>query len=118
VVALEWLGNVRAPGVGNLAPHGKKGELHQRYRKGMEEQLATSGLVVNASVRWNTWSLQLALAQRQESEGVLNPDEVARTLPLLHINGLSCYDFTLPEAIAAGPHRLRTLTNWEAALNE
>lgn len=65
--------------------------------------------------------LQQALEQRQETERVLNPDDVARLSPLLHehINMLSRYDFTLPEAIAAGQLRsLRILTNWEASLNE
>jgi len=65
--------------------------------------------------------LQQALEQRQETERVLNPDDVARLSPLLHehVNMLSRYDFTLPEAIAAGQLRsLRILTNWEASLNE
>ena len=34
--------------------HGKKGELCQRYREGMEDQLGALGLVVNALVLWNT----------------------------------------------------------------
>ena len=65
--------------------------------------------------------LQQALEQRQETEGVLNPDDVARLSPLLHehVNMLGRYVFTLPEAIAAGQLRsLRTLINWEASLNE
>ena len=52
---------------------------------------------------------------------MLNPDDVARLSPLLHehVNMLGRYDFTLPEATAAGQLRsLRTLTNWEASLNE
>ncbi|TGD77654.1 hypothetical protein [Hymenobacter wooponensis] len=65
--------------------------------------------------------LAAALAQRQETEGVLSLDEVARLSPLLHeyVNMLGCYGFTLAEAIAAGQLRLvRTLTNREASLNE
>ena len=87
----------------------------------MEDQLGALELVVNALVLWNTRYLQQALEQRQETEGVLNPDDMARLSPLLHeyVNMLGHYDFTLPEAIAAGQLRsLRTLTNWEASLNE
>ena len=65
--------------------------------------------------------MQQALEQRQETEGVLDPDDVARLSPLLHehVNMLGRYDFTLPEATAAGQLRsLRTLPNWEASLNK
>lgn len=101
--------------------HGKKGELRQRYRDGMEDQLGALGLVVNALVLWNTRYLQQALEQWQGTENVLNPDDVTRLSPLLyeHVNMLGRYDFTLPEAIAAGQLRpLRTLTTWEASLSE
>ena len=56
--------------------------------------------------------MQQALEQRQEIEGVVNPDDVARLSPLLHehVNTLGRYDFTL--------RSLRTLTDWEASLNE
>ena len=101
--------------------HGKKGELRQRYREGMEDQLSALGLVVNAVVLWNTRYLQQALEQWQETEGIPNPDDVARLSPLLHdhVNVLGRYDFTSPENIAAGQLRpLRTLTNWETSLSE
>lgn len=70
---------------------------------------------------WNTRYLQQVLEQRQATEGVLNPHEVACLSPLLpeQVNRLGRYDFTLPEAITAGQLRsLRTLPNWEASLNE
>jgi TnpA family transposase len=101
--------------------HGKKGELRQRYREGMEDQLGALGLVVNALVLWNTRYLQHALEQWQETEEVLHPADVARLSPLLHehVNMLGRYDFTLPEDIAAGQIRpLRALTSWEASLGE
>ena len=101
--------------------HGKKGELRQRYREGMEDQLGALGLVVNALVLWNTRYLQQALEQWQEMGEHLNPDDVARLSPLLHehVNMLGRYDFTLPEAVVAGQLRpLRTLTPWEASLSE
>src|SRR5450631_2810669 len=34
--------------------HGSKGELYQRYREGMEDQLGALGLVLNCIVLWNT----------------------------------------------------------------
>jgi hypothetical protein len=87
----------------------------------MEDQLGALELVVNALVLWNTHYLQQALEQGQATGGVLNPDEVARLSPLWHehVDMMGRYDFTLPEAIAAGQLRsLRTLTNCEASLNE
>jgi hypothetical protein len=55
----------------------------------------------------DTCYLQQALAQGQETEGVLNPDEVARLSPLLHeqVNRVGRYAFILPEAVAAGQLR-------------
>lgn len=88
--------------------HGKKGELSQRYREGMEDQLGALGLAVNALVLWNTRYLQYALERWQQTEGVLDPDDVARLSPLLHehVNMLGRYDFSLPEDIAASEMRL------------
>ncbi len=45
--------------------HSKKGELRQRYREGMEDQLGALGLVVNALELWNTRYLQQALEYQQ-----------------------------------------------------
>lgn len=87
----------------------------------MEDQLGAPGLVVNALVLRNTRYLQQALEQWQETEEPLNPEDVARLPPLphKHVNMLGRYDFTLPEAIAAGQLRLlRTLIPWEALLSE
>lgn len=99
--------------------HGKKGELRQRYREGMEDQLGALGLVVNALVLWNTRYLQRALEQWQQTEGEPAADEVARLSPLLHehVNMLGRYDFTLSDRIAAGELRpLRSPTTWEEHL--
>lgn len=96
--------------------HGRKGELRQRYREGMEDQLGALGLVVNALVLWNTRYLQQALQQWPESEAPPAPDDVARLSPLLHehVNMLGRYDFTLPESIAAGQLRpLRDPASWQ-----
>lgn len=50
-------------GVARVVFHGHKGELRQRYREGMEDQLGALGLVVNAIVLWNTRYLEVALAE-------------------------------------------------------
>ncbi|MCC3160156.1 Tn3 family transposase [Hymenobacter sp. 15J16-1T3B] len=99
--------------------HGKKGELRQRYREGMEDQLGALGLVVNALVLWNTRYLQQALEHHQAVVEPPEPGDVARLSPLLHehINMLGRYDFTLPEGIAAGELRpLRDPTSLEERL--
>ncbi len=101
--------------------HGKKGELRQRCREGMEDQLGALGLVVNALVLWNTRYMQHALEQDQPTEEIPNPDDAARLSPLLHehVNMLGRYDFTLPDAIAAGEFRsLRQPATWEERLAE
>jgi hypothetical protein len=80
----------------------------------MEDQLGTLGLVVNALVLRNTRYLQWALEKWQETEGILNLDDVARLSPLLHgyNNILIHYDLTPLESIAVGQLRsLRTLPN-------
>jgi TnpA family transposase len=41
--------------------HGKKGELYQRYREGMEDQLGALGLILNCVVLWNTRYISVAL---------------------------------------------------------
>ena len=75
--------------------HGKKGELRQHYREGMEDQLGALGLVVNAVVLWNTRYLQAGLAQEQPVGPASLPEEAARLSPLLHehINMLGRYEF-------------------------
>jgi len=101
--------------------HGKKGELHQRYREGMKDQLGALGPVVNAVVLWNTRCLQQALQEHQATEGAPEPADIARLSPLLHehVNMLGRYDFTLPERMAAGELRpLRDLANWTEQLVE
>lgn len=50
--------------------YGKRGELHQAYREGQEDQLNALGLVVNAIVLWNTRYMEHTLAAlRQHGVG-------------------------------------------------
>lgn len=100
--------------------HGQKGELRQRYREGMEDQLGALGLVVNAIVLWNTRYTQVALDDlRWGGHQVLERD-VARLTPLLHehVNMLGRYDFTLSDEVAQGKlRRLRDPSSLEGYLN-
>ncbi|MBG8556044.1 Tn3 family transposase [Hymenobacter guriensis] len=96
--------------------HGRKGELRQRYREGMEDQLGALGLVVNAVVLWNTRYLQHALEQHQAAGHDVAADDIARLSPLLHehVNMLGQYDFSLPAHLAAGELRpLRDPAQWQ-----
>ena len=98
--------------------HGHKGEVRQRYREGMEDQLGALGLVVNAIVLWNTRYLGAALAASREPAA---PEDVARLSPLLfeHVNMLGTYDFTLPGELAGGRLRpLRDPDSLEARLSD
>ena len=106
--------------VARVVFHGRKGELRQRYREGMEDQLGALGLVVNAIVLWNTRYMALALTQRQAA-GPSLPEDIVRLTPLLHehINMLGRYDFTLPAHIAQGQLRqLRDPSTLDAYLEQ
>jgi TnpA family transposase len=88
--------------------HGKKGELYERYHKGMEDQLGALGLVLNCVVLWNTRYMNAALDQlRAQGRTVLDAD-VARLSPFVrhHLNVFGKYSFLLPE-LRAGLRALR-----------
>lgn len=90
--------------------YGKRGELHQSYRVGQEDQLGALGLVVNAIVVWNTRYMESALTVLRNRRHTLDDDHIARLSPLghEHINIVGRYSFILPEEIKDG--RLRILT--------
>jgi len=58
--------------------HGHKGELRQRYREGMEDQLGALGLVVNAIVLWNTRYMGVTLDELRVSGATIPAEDVAR----------------------------------------
>ena len=62
--------------------HGKRGELHQRYRKGQEDQLGALGLVVNLVVLWNTIYMDAAVKQLSAEGYEVQPEDIARLSPL------------------------------------
>ena len=93
--------------------YGKRGELHQAYREGQEDQLNALGLVVNAIVLWNTRYMEQALESlRQRGQGASNED-VARLSPLghEHITMLGNYSFEVPDVVAQG--HLRPLSSFD-----
>jgi TnpA family transposase len=95
--------------------YGKKGELHQAYREGQEDQLSALGLVVNAIVVWNTRYTALALDAIQKDGLHFDIADVQRLSPLgyEHINIVGRYSFYLPEEIEHGGLRpLGNIKNW------
>ena len=84
--------------------HGKRGEIHKRYREGQEDQLGALGLVTNAVILWNTIYMDAALNQLRQQGLEIKDEDVARLSPLLygHINMLGHYSFVLAKFIKAG----------------
>jgi TnpA family transposase len=88
--------------------HGKKGELHQAYYEGMENQFSALGLVLNCVVLWNTVYLDHAVKQlREQGCPVLEADE-ARLSAFIraHLGLEGHYSFVLP-GLGGRPRPLR-----------
>ncbi|MEH0973849.1 Tn3 family transposase [Micromonospora sp. CPCC 205546] len=85
--------------VGRHVFHGRKGELHQAYHAGMEDQLGALGLVLNCITLWNTLYLNHALdALRSQEYPVLEADAVRLSAyQYKHINVHGHYSFALPD---------------------
>jgi len=79
--------------------HGKKGELYQRYHRGMESQLSGLGLILNCVTLWNTRYLDAALTQLRAQDYPVRDEDVARLSPFAHahVNVTGTYSFLLPE---------------------
>lgn len=84
--------------------YGKRGELHQSYREGQEDQLGALGLVVNAIIIWNTRYMELALEAIKNSGKSIDEADIQRLSPLGydHINIMGKYSFILPTEIEHG----------------
>ncbi len=89
--------------------HGKKGELHQRYEAGMEDQLGALGLVLNCVVLWNTTYQNAALDALRAQGHPIDPADVARLSAFTrsHLNVLGKYSFALPDLPVGGMRELR-----------
>lgn len=84
--------------------HGKRGELHQRYREGQEDQLGALGLVLNVLVHWNTIYMDAALDQLKSDGLQVNDEDEIRLSPFAksHFNMLGRYSFSMPDEVKMG----------------
>ena len=97
--------------LGRAVFHGKRGELHQRYRAGQEDQLGALGLVLNIIRLWNTIYTDAAINElKQEGFPVYDEDVVRLSAyGFGHINMLGRYSFSMPDEVKRGQLRpLRT----------
>ncbi|WP_458687573.1 Tn3 family transposase [Nocardia tengchongensis] len=88
--------------------HGRKGEVHQAYYDGMEDQLSALGLVLNCVVLWNTVYLDHAVTElRAQGYPVLDED-MARLSAFIrtHLGLDGHYSFVLPD-LGGRPRPLR-----------
>ena len=94
--------------------HGKKGELHHRYERGLENQLGVLGLVLNCVVLWTTVYLDAAVRQLKTQGCPVRDEDMARLSPLVnrHLGVHGAYSFVLPEL---APGAIRDLRDPDAA---
>jgi TnpA family transposase len=87
--------------------HGKRGELHQCYREGQEDQLGALGLVLNIIVLWNTTYMDAALTQLRQEGFPVKDEDVVRLSPFVHehLNMLGRYSFFMPDEVKRGELR-------------
>ncbi|MGH1349024.1 MAG: Tn3 family transposase [Nannocystales bacterium] len=96
--------------------HGERGELRQRYRDGMEDQLGALGLVLNIIVLFNTRYMNAALEKLRVDGFPVDEQDVARLSPLMrkHINIQGHYAFAVPNLGG----RLRALQSPDRELDD
>lgn len=89
--------------------HGKRDTIHQAYRDGMEDQLGTLGLVLNAIVLWTTEYIDAAVTQLKAEGHEIRDEDIARLSPLKHrnLNVLGRYSFTASTPAAGALRPLR-----------
>lgn len=88
--------------------HGRRGELHQAYQEGMEDQLGALGLVVNALTLWNTVYLDAIIKQLRQDGHQIDDEDAMRISPYMrkHFNVHGHYSFQ-----PTPPLTLRALRN-------
>ena len=88
--------------------HGRRGQLYQAYREGMEDQLGALGLVLNCCTLWNTVYANAALEQLRAQGYPLREQDVARlsVYQWAHIEVHGHYSFQLPD-LGGGRRPLR-----------
>jgi TnpA family transposase len=84
--------------------HGRRRELFQRYREGMEDQLGALGIVLNCVVLWNTVYIDAALSRLRAQGYPIRDEDVARLSPFMrnHVNVHGKYSFTAVEPPGPG----------------
>ncbi|MEU7002510.1 Tn3 family transposase [Nonomuraea sp. NPDC046570] len=82
---------------------GNRGQLRQRYREGLEDQLGSLGLALNAVIWWNSLYIDAAVERLREQGFPVTEEMCARLSPIAyeHINFLGRYAFTRAE-VAGG----------------
>ncbi|MCU0299747.1 MAG: Tn3 family transposase, partial [Candidatus Nanopelagicales bacterium] len=85
--------------------HGRKGQLRESYRQGMEEQMGALGLVLNCITLWNTVYLDAIIKQLRADGYPVDDQGVARLSPYVrsHINVHGHYAFQSRTASALRP---------------
>ena len=85
--------------------HGRKGQLRESYRQGMEEQMGALGLVLNCITLWNTVYLDAIIKQLRADGYPVDDQDVARLSPYVrrHINVHGHYAFHPRTATALRP---------------
>ncbi|WP_271217558.1 Tn3 family transposase [Streptosporangium carneum] len=75
---------------------GNRGQLPQRYREGLEDQLGSLGLALNAVIWWNSLYLDAAVKHLREQGFPVTDEMCARLSPIQydHINFLGRYAFS------------------------
>ncbi|WP_433359038.1 Tn3 family transposase [Streptosporangium sp. CA-115845] len=83
--------------------HGKKGELHHRYERGLENQLGALGLVLNCATLWTTVYLDAAVRQLKVQGYPVREEDMARLSPFVHshLGVHGTYTFALPDLAPA-----------------
>ncbi len=75
--------------------HGRKGQLRESYRQGMEEQMGALGLVLNCITLWNTVYLDAIVKHLRANGYPVDDQDVSRLSPYVrsHINVHGHYAF-------------------------
>lgn len=79
--------------------HGRAGQLYQRYPDGMQDQIGTLGLELNALVLFNTKYMDAAVTRLRANGFDVRDKDVARLSPFVrhHVNMLGRYSFQPPD---------------------
>jgi TnpA family transposase len=92
--------------------HGQHGQLREHYRQGMENQLGAIGLVLNATVLWNTLYIDKAVAQLRAAGRPIAEELLAGLSPLITTTSTSAAATSSLASSQASYARCATPTPW------